>query len=407
MCSDRRARAVIAAGAALLLLTACGPASHGPQVAYRGAESERPLEMPPELTRPESPGAASMPAYDPGERVLPEFRDIELVRAGPSSWLEIRGAGPEDVWPQVQAFLRSEGLEVRVERPEMGLIETDWAQRFDAPSRGGITGLLDNVLGRGDTGIRDRYQFRLERMAGGTGTRVFVSHWIAEDRPRSSAARRDHEGFEWDMRGGDPAVITEMQRRLLLYVGLREERAARIVATDGTVGVGRDDAAYEESGDIASVDLEVDDADEAWARTGDSLTRLGAEITGADPERGIYRLRWHAPGEGSGGGGIFAVFRGGDGPEAREFVVQVRPGGGGSRIVAAAAGGGLEPDARGLSGVPASGTAERALLQRLADGLNGIVAPRPIAADRDATADDELEDDDGGAMRRSRHGGYY
>lgn len=380
------ARTVVLAAALAVGAAACSTPSDSPQVAYKGAQSERSLETPPELTRNRSQASGSIPGLDSDrERLAPEFQNIELVRAGSSTWLEMRGASVDEVWLELEAFLRSQGLRAQVQRPNAGIIETEWMRRYDSPPRSGIAGILDGVFGRGDTGIHDRYQFRVERMRNDAGTRVFISHWTAED-TRREAGGRDRSGrFEWQRGAGNPAVVAEMQRRLLTYIGMRQERAQQIVAGGDATRYEYGDAEYEEVGNVASVALFIGDAGEAAGRVSESLGRLGANIESVDADRGLYRLLWVGPGATSGGGsGLLNMFRSDGGPEAQELVLQLRPGEGETRIVAALADDGLDAEADGVRGVPASGTTEKALLQRLADALNGAVVEGPVYAGGDA-----------------------
>lgn len=388
MCYEIRVRAMVLGLAVVLGGAACSAPSNSPQVAYKEAETGRSLDMPPELTRDRSRTDGSIPDLDADrQRIAPEFDNIELVRAGSSSWLEFRGASAEDVWPELEAFLRAQGLGAQVHRPSAGVIETDWSRRYETPPRSGIAGILDGVFGRGDTGIHDRYQFRVERMRDGSGTRVFISHWTAEDTRLEASGRGGHGGFSWQQGSGDPAVVAEMQRRLLTYVGMRQERAERLVASGDITRFEPGDAEYEESNDVASVALLIEDADEAAGRVSESLGRLGAVIESVDEERGLYRFQWVGPDATRGGStGLLNMFRGGDGPEASEFVLQLRPRAGETRIVTALAEDGLDADADGFSGVPASGVSEKALLQRLADALNGTIIEGPVyAADGEAS----------------------
>lgn len=391
MSFERRVRCLIAAGIVLLLVAGCSPRSHSPQIAYRDAESERPLEVPPDLTRPDSTAAMTIPQLDKERQVLPEFRDVTLTRAGSSTWLEVRGGSPEDIWPRVKAFLRSEGLRINTENPATGTIETAWAQRYDSPERTGLGGFFNRLLGAGGTGIQDRYQFRLERMAGAGGTRVFVTHWMAEEEARGDSAR-DHAGYEMRRSSGDPAVVTEIQRRLLIYLGVQEERARQIAGADGT---GTDDdapgAAYEERDGVAFVTLGDHEAPgQVWPRVGDALSRVGAHIANADSDTGIYRIAWVPPRDATdSGGGLFSnLFGGEDGVEPQDLVVQVRGDQGPGRIVVAGPPAELDSDATtGIDGVPASSVADKALLQRLADALNGTFASRTVPVDgRDSDA---------------------
>lgn len=382
---------------ALLLLTACASSPGGSSIAYRDAETERDLSVPPDLTKPRSQTAASVPESEQVGGLLPEFDEVELVRAGANSWLELRGAPPERIWPRLKAFIRSEGLQIRAERPTAGIIETTWSERFDSLPEEGIGGFFNGFVeffesSVGGNNVFDRFQFRLERMAGGQGSRVFVNHWSAQEtreRTRSEEGP-DVTGFDVQRQAGDPAIIGEMQRRLLVYVGVQERRASRIVErrSNGMPAV----AEYEEIGEIGAVRLSGDDDfDALWSQVGDSLGQMGAIIDDADQERGVYRVRWLPPGEpveSGDSGGFFSGLFGGDddgaGPvEMRRYVVQLRTDNGVARVFSAPAGAGIDPDATGVAGVPASGRDERALLQRVADAVNGtLVLDRPVFADQ-------------------------
>lgn len=386
MLSELPVRVVVLTVTLAVGAMACSTPSDSPQVAYKNAQSERSLETPPELARDRSAAGPSIPGLDADrERLAPEFQDIELVRSGSSTWLEMRGAGADDVWPELEAFLRAQGLGEHARRPSAGIIETDWNRRYDSPPRSGVAGILDGIFGRGDTGIHDRYQFRVERMRDDAGTRVFISHWTAED-VRREGTGRDQRGFAWQQATGDPAIVAEMQRRLLTYIGMRQERAQQLVAVGDVAGFELGDAAYEESGSVGSVALLVDDVEEATGRVSESLGRLGADIEEVNPDQRLYRFAWVTPGAERRGGGLLNMFRDDDAPVAREFELQLRPRDGEVRIVVAAAEDGLDVTASGFAGVPNSGTAEKALLQRLTDALNGAFIEGPVYAGGGADA---------------------
>ena len=411
MYCDGRLQAVVLATGMAVLGAACTPGSDSPRVAYEEAETEQPLEVPPDLARDGAAAAEELPDLEErGEDLLPQFRNIELQRAGPNSWLEMRGATPEEVWPEIEAFLRAQGLEVRAAHPSLGIIETDWARRFDSPPRGGIAGFFENLFGIGRTDFSDRYQFRLERMRADEGTRVFVSHWVAEDQARGGGGAQQHRGYQWQHLAGDPAVIAEIQQRLLLYIGMREEEAARIVDADAAGEPVRFEAEYDEVEDIGSVVLDTRDRDDAWARLGDSLGQLGAQVVEQDPDRGLYRIDWVPPdaaAQDGDDGGLLALFDGDDDVlEPAPFLVHLREGEDdtGLRVVAAAADADLDTEARGFEGVPTSRVADRALLQQLADHLGGVILPGRTVADAEELPDPETEaeeaEETGGAVGR-------
>lgn len=339
------------------LVSACSvtPPEDSPRVAYREAESVRSLEVPPDLTRSSSPDALEI--SDPGTvedgGVLPEFDDIRMVRSGPLQWLEIHDATPGELWSRMNGFLRSEGLTVRTQRPAEGLIETAWAERFDAVPRGGLGGLFQNLLGTVTSDdIRDKYQIRLERLDDG-GTRIFLTHWAAQEINRNPNSA-DTPIIAMARAQPDPAIAAEMRRRLLMYLGVSRERARTIVAD------GQDESVYTTPvrlivSDSGVAHVEIDDTSyrRALGLVGEGLRLMGAEVTATDDSRGTIQLRWVPPEE-IRGSGLFSSDR------PRELMVRLEPEEDVVRVVAADA-----------DGTVRSGELHVALLERLVDEMGG------------------------------------
>lgn len=391
MCFERCAVRAALVAAASVMLAACAASDDSPQVAYKQADSGRSLEVPPELTRDRSGEGdtggdgeiAELEQED--EEVLPDFDNVRLRQAGPSAWLELPEADADDIWPQLAAFLRSQGLGIRSLRPSAGVIETDWATRYDSPPPSGLMGTISGFFGAGESGFSDRYQVRLERMSeDGDGVRVFVTHRTAQEVQRGEGGPNQSQGVRWEQSGtGDPAVAAEMQRRLMVYLGIRERRANEI-ARNGSSADEALDAEYVSEGDVGAVRFAEEELEEARGRLSESLDRLGVSFESVDAEAGLYDFSWASPGGSSEGGGLIGVFGGSDnGDERQDFVVQLRPepDGDGFLIVTASDADDLDADASGFDGVAASGVAEKALLQRLADAINGIELPSGVQGD--------------------------
>ena len=375
--------------AVTLLLGGCSlTADKGPTVDYRNAENAKSLEVPPDLTRPESRSGLTIGGSGSGgattastsgsgvdgggsgnSGLLPEFDNVRFVRAGASSWLEVEDAPPDDIWPRVDRFLESRGLPVERREPALGIIETGWADRQDGPESGGLTGFFNSALGGlTSDNLRDRYNLRLERMEDG-GTRVFVAHQMAQEIDAQSDTRMEAD-FEWVRRRGDPSIEAEMARRLLVYLGVSEERSDTIVAQDGVTGDGAVD--YEVDSGAARIRVADRDARRVFVRVGDALVRIGAEVRDSDRERGVYQLDWRPP-EGSmdSGGGFFGLFGGGE-PESRSLELRLYRESDGIEILAADEG-----------GDPRSGDVHRALLREVAIAM-GADEDRVRAVDDDA-----------------------
>jgi len=394
MCSEKR----VARAAALLLVgllaTACSttPDKDDPSVAYREADSVKSLEVPPDLTRPVEDGSTSVPKSDAtgaGDKLLPEFEGVRFVRVGASSWLELPSMKPEDVWPRISGFLRSQGLTVSSSEPQLGIVKTGWAERYDSPESGGISGFISGIFSSvsSDT-VKDRYQIRLERMENGTGTRVFVTQWSAQEVATSSGPEAAGD-FAWAQRHGDPAIEAEMTRRLLVYLGATESRAQGVTAGAGSAARLGGDVTYRVNG-VGAASISVDDRNYArvFARIGDAVATVGAEVRNADRERGIYKLAWLPPPDVvEQDQGLLDIF-GSDKREPRTVWLRLRPVGHGVRIVAADA---LSASSSSISDseelAQKSGPVQRALLQRLTAAMGGTIdkstpADQPEKEDR-------------------------
>lgn len=366
-CNHRTRLPVGSLLAATLVLGGCSlTANDGPTVDYRNAESAKSLEVPPDLT---GPGSGSGLSVDGGGRgdtttastrtagggsasssVLPEFDNVRFVRAGGSSWLEVEAA-PDAVWPRLERFIRAQGLTIERREPALGMLETGWARGFDGPESGGLTGLFSSILGGlASDNMRDRYNIRLERMEDG-GTRIFVAHHLAQEIDAEGNSRREAD-FEWVRRRGEPSVEAEMARRLLVYLGVSEDRSGAIVADAGAPLEGA--VRYAQQDGVVRVTVDDRDPRRVFARAGDALARIGAEVRSAERERGVYVFDWKPPKGAVDSGGLFGFFGGGE-PESRRLELQLSRDSGGIALRAA-----------DDSGIPRSGDIHRALLREVA-----------------------------------------
>ncbi|WP_067563059.1 outer membrane protein assembly factor BamC [Halofilum ochraceum] len=390
-----------------LLLGGCSlTADEGPTVDYRDAESAKSLEVPPDLTGPDSRAGLSVDGGATGDStmastgtsstgtsgvgsgldgsgqagVLPEFDNVRFVRAGASSWLEVDNAAPDAVWPRAERFIRAQGLTIERREPTLGVIETDWAERLDGPESGGLTGFLSDALGGlTSENLRDRYNLRLERMDDG-GTRIFVTHHLAQEIDAEADTRREAD-FEWVRRRGDPSVEAEMARRLLVYLGVSEERSETIVADAGEPLEGA--VRYQQDDGVAWVVVDDPDPRRVFVRVGDALARIGADIRSSEREQRVYVFDWQPPEGAVDSGGLFGFF-GDDEPETRRLQLQLAREAGRTEIRAADEG-----------GEPRSGDVHRALLREVAVAMGADEAL--VRGDGDG---------DGGDTGRSGGGGY-
>lgn len=296
---------------ALLLpfvLTSCSTSEwlEGKGIQYKSASKLPPLEVPPDLTRPGKDdryavpdvnpnGTATYSAYNADRSaqprsgagdVLPKVNDVQIKRDGDVRWLVVAET-PEQVWPLVKQFWLENGFLLKVEMPEEGIMETDWAENRAKLPQDPIRATLGKVLDQlWSTGERDKFRTRLERSADGKHTEIYISH-----RGMVEKDTNDSKSTIWEPRPADPELEAEFLRRLMVRMGVQEERAKTLV----TASPMPQRAKLSRSSSGLSV-LSVDEPfDRAWRRVGLALDRVGFTVEDRDRSKGLYYVRYIDP----------------------------------------------------------------------------------------------------------------
>jgi outer membrane protein assembly factor BamC len=304
-------RALLAAVLVPAMVAGCsfGDLLEGKKVDYKSAGKLPPLELPPDLTRPgrderyqipdiNPTGTATFSAYN-AERsgqpragsaeVLPANSQVRLERDGTTRFLVV-SEPPEKVWPVVKEFWQENGFLLKIELPEAGVIETDWAENRakipQDPIRNALGKLLDQAY---STGERDKFRTRLERTSGG-GTEIFISHRGMVEQVINSS--RGMEGTAWEPRPADPELEAEFLRRLMVKLGVEEERAKSQLAAGGKR---EERARLTTAADGKSVLSVQEPFDRAWRRVGLALDRVGFTVEDRDRAKGVYFVRYADP----------------------------------------------------------------------------------------------------------------
>lgn len=291
-----------------IALAGCGILPDSRKIEYKSAGKTVPsLEVPPDLTQlsrddrflvPDAvgKGSATYSAYSAdrtpqaqvqNSTVLPQVDKVRVERSGNQRWLVV-AAPPDKLWDTVKDFWQETGFIVSVERPDAGVMETDWAENRakigDDIIRNTIGKLLDSLY---STGERDKYRTRFEPGAEPGTTDVFISHRGMEEVYTSSAK----DDTRWQPRPPDPELEAEMLRRLMVRMGSDEKRAAASVAS----AKAEPRAKLAKSDDGAGT-LEVYERfDRAWRRVGLALDRVGFTVEDRDRSRGLYFVRYVDP----------------------------------------------------------------------------------------------------------------
>ncbi|EXI75628.1 MAG TPA: outer membrane protein assembly factor BamC [Candidatus Accumulibacter phosphatis] len=297
----------------LLLLAGCtGSLLEPKRIEYKtaGSSSVPPLEIPPDLTSPTrddryavpdvaGKGTATYSQYaaerSPQARaqqkseVLPEVDQGRIERSGTQRWLVAAGT-PDKLWGTVKEFWQETGFLIKLDLPDAGVMETDWAEnRAKIPQdfiRNVLGKVIDSVY---STAERDKFRTRMEPGSTPGTTDIFISHrgmyeiFVSEGKDQT----------KWQPRPADPELEAEMLRRLMIHLGSEEKRASAALKAAQEKPFER--ARLTRGADGAGA-LEVEESfDRAWRRVGLALDRVAFTVEDRDRSRGLYFVRYVDP----------------------------------------------------------------------------------------------------------------
>lgn len=334
----------LAALAAVGVLSGCSSSSElleGKKIDYRSEQKVAPLEVPPDLISPakedrfvvpttSGKGGATFSAYVAERNAPKEASQREVLvepkagmrieRAGTQRWLVVEGT-PDAIWPKLRDFWLTMGFSLAVDRPDIGVLETNWAEnRAKIPQdfiRNTLGKLVDSLY---STPERDKFRMRIEPGKRPGEIEVYISHRGMQEIYPTEAKDRTI----WQPRPPDPDLEAEMLRRLMVYLGVKEEQAQQMLVQAQP----NQRARLETDGNLARLVVE-DNFDRAWRRTGLALDRIGFTVEDRDPADGIYVVRYLDPdadtGESQGWFSRLAFWKGSDKPQQNsQYRVRVR-----------------------------------------------------------------------------------
>ncbi|WP_416548868.1 outer membrane protein assembly factor BamC [Limnohabitans sp. DCL3] len=266
------------------------------KIDYKSATKAASLEVPPDLSQLrkdsryaiESNSATASGFNSASARVADagtaanQLGDVRIERQGNQRWLVV--ARPADkVWDPLKEFWTSNGFVLVTDSPDIGIMETDWAEnRAKIPQdmiRKTLGKVLDSLYSSGE---RDKFRTRVERNAQG-GVEIYITHrGMVEN---YSNAQKDQT--VWQPRASDPELEIEFLRRLMVKLGASPETAKAATAAVMPAPMAS----------LTTLDgqpaVEINDAlDRAWRRTGVALDRTGFTVEDRDRSKGIYFVRY-------------------------------------------------------------------------------------------------------------------
>jgi outer membrane protein assembly factor BamC len=342
----------VAAG--VILLGGCAGFSdwvEGDKTQYKAASTVAPLEVPPDLTTPardnryavpeSSRSSATLSGYQAERRetkpgattpvVLPPVERMRVERAGAQRWLVVEGETPDRLWAGVKDFWQENGFLVKLDAPQFGVMETEWAEARIRIPETGVRGFLGRALDSAySSSERDKYRTRLERTADGKGTEIYISHrgMLEVYTTAHDPATGNMGDSRWQPRNPDPELEAEYLRRLMMRLGAQEEKARTLTAN--AVAEQR----VEVRKGVNGIDkLEVPEPfDRVWRRVGLALDRVGFTVEDRDRTKGIYFVRYADPELEKDPRGVFARIFSSDGKvKAEQYRVLITQAGSSSQ----------------------------------------------------------------------------
>jgi len=272
------------------------------------------LELPPDLTNvrvgselyvPTATSASGVATYSEflgeksitGQRVssnaavLPQVDNITLKREGKERWLVIQNS-PQEVWPNVISFWQDNGILLIEQDPTVGVMKTGWLEnRADIDSdivTDTVRRLFDGLY---SAATRDQYRVRLEEGDEPGTTEVYLTHYGMQEEIKVDTAG-EAERTVWIPRGTDPGLEAEMLRRLMVHMGVREQRAQSLVSRKSPLKAKRSQLIR----NAREVKLSIADSfARSWRLTGLALDRVGFAVEDRDRSSGIYYVRYNDP----------------------------------------------------------------------------------------------------------------
>lgn len=277
-----------------IVLLACSSSGDTRGNYDKSEENSRPLEVPPELTRPQGGEGLSMPILgSTGQqdtkkpvvdtKLLPRSTDAKLVQECGVRWLEIQSS-PEKIWQDLNGFFRHLGFEIKYKDPATGIIQTGWLENEVYVPGNWFTRAMNTIS---SSGLMDKYRVRIERVEGNNAiTRLYLTHQGLEEVAEDEITRGgEYADLHWQPRVSDPELEAEMMIRFLVFRGMPEDKAKHEV-------VNKPAATRAEIIKVNGIKVikVAENFDRTWRRTGLAIDRLGLMVDDRNRSEGLYYI---------------------------------------------------------------------------------------------------------------------
>ena len=314
----RQLTTLASAAALACLLAGCSTLEES-KIDYKSASQAPTLEIPPDLTqlkrdsRYQVAGSASAlaSAAAPAARTANDAGtatnqagDVRIVRNGTQRYLVIQRSA-DSVWEPLREFWKDNGFVLTTDQPELGIMETDWAEnRAKLPMdfiRKAVGKMFDSLY---STGERDRFRTRIERTD--KGLEITVTHRGMKEIYTSTLK----DQTVWTPREADVELEVEFLRRMMLRLGGQNVSPASATVADAAPAA-RTTTGMASGVKVTKVNqlpaIEIQDGfDRAWRRVGVAIDRTGFTVEDRDRAQGVFFVRYAPPGTTDKEPGFFA-----------------------------------------------------------------------------------------------------
>ncbi len=245
---------------------------------YRKSESMPDLEIPPDLTADAINDSMNIPNEQPV--TLSRYKNPRgavgldvgsgSTEAG-EQWLSL-SLPTQQLWPGLLDFIETQGYPVELDDAELGVLETGWSASTE------------------QTGLQYRYKYKIFAEPGDSPDNTMLI--ISQQRQT-----RIDDNADWLDQDKDQTLERQFATDLAQFFGPDLPTAQPVVSAPAN------DSAAAAPGDSADNALRVVDAgagkmylaipetiEQAWKNTGVALSNSGLEITGGDPDKGLYQV---------------------------------------------------------------------------------------------------------------------
>lgn len=320
--SARQLTPLLCVATLICFLSGCSALEES-KIDYKRATQARTLEVPPDLTQlrrdsryqvsasnsasgmAAASGSMGRSANDAGTATN-QAGSARIERSGSQRFLIVQ-RNADSVWEPLREFWKDNGFALSLDQPELGIMETDWAEnRAKLPQdfiRRSLGKVFDSFY---STGERDRFRTRVERTA--NGLEITITHRGLAEIYTTNAK----DATAWTPRAADPELEIEFLRRLMLRLGGQDQtagsstnKAAISVSAAAPSASLPSDVKVIKLNNLPAIEIR-DGFDRAWRRVGVAIDRTGFTVEDRDRAQGMFFVRYAPPGTSGKEPGFFA-----------------------------------------------------------------------------------------------------